>query len=282
MKTILIPTNFSKKAYYALHYATQLFKNERCRFIITHSFENQVTNLTSRVDIGKTEAVVDELYKNYKMKCDEVKHEITLENPNENHTYKCIATSLSLVRATNKLIVKENVDYVVMGSKGVTGAISVLMSSKILTMIKKIKRVPLLIVPKEMDYRPIKKIAFATGFKRPHSNKQLEPLVTVGVQQNAIVNVLHIHKKEKLEEAQRAHLDQLFKIFHSLKPQLNWLPYVTNKYTAVSSYINKDGVDLLAMVYYKHNFFTAMFREEVVKNIAEHTSTPFLILPALD
>lgn len=280
MQTILIPTDFSKNAYCALHYATQLFSNEICKFIIVHSFENQVSNLTSRVDIGKTEAVVDELYKTYENKCNAVKHTIIRDNPNNKHTYKTIATSLSLAKAINRLVVKESVDFVVMGSKGATGAALVFMGSNTLRMIKKIKKAPLLIIPQELDFKPIKKIAFTTGFKRSYTAEELQPLVTIGEGQNAIVKVAHIHEKEKMTENQREHLHQLFDLLKPLKPELHWLHDTTDKYDAVTSYLNKENVELLAMVYYKHNFFISLFREAVVKNIAEHSTVPFLILPS--
>ena len=280
MKTILIPTDFSKNAYCALHYATQLFSNETCKFIILHSFENQVSNLTSRVDIGKTEAVVDELYNTYENKCDAVMHTIVRDNPNDEHTYKTIATSISLARAINRLVVKENVNFVVMGSKGATGAASVFMGSNTLRMIKKIKNAPLLIVPQKLDFTPIKKIVFTTGFKRAYTAEELQPLITIGEGQNAIVKVAYIHEKEKMTESQREHLHQLFDILNPLKPELHWLHETTDKYDAVTSYINKKNVEMLAMVYYKHNFFVSLFREAVVKNIAEQSAVPFLILPS--
>ena len=129
MKTILIPTDFSENAYNALRYAVQLFAAEECQFLLVHSFENQVSNLTSRVDIGKTEALVEELYANSDAQCEAVKDKIEGEFKNEQHQFQSISTSLRLSRAINKLIVKEQVDFVFMGSKGSTGASDVLLGS---------------------------------------------------------------------------------------------------------------------------------------------------------
>ena len=116
MKTILVPTDFSANAYAALQYAAQLYAETECTFIIVHSFENQVSHMTSRVDIAKTEAVVAEFYSTYEEQCDEVKHAIAKDVPNANHSYKTIATSLTLARAINKLIVKEQATNCFLGS----------------------------------------------------------------------------------------------------------------------------------------------------------------------
>lgn len=282
MKTILIPTDFSKNAYCALYYATQLFAKEKCKFIILHSFENQVSNLTSRIDIGKTEAIVDELYNTYEAKCEEVIHRIILDAKNEKHTYKSIATSLALSRAVNKLVVKENVDFVVMGSKGRTAAIDILVGSNTLSMIQKIKKAALLVIPSEMDFKPIKKIAFATGFKKEYSVNELDSLIYVSSTNNADVKVIHAHKKEKMTDTQRANFHQLFELLKEVRPENNWLPEETDTYNAITSYLNKEQIDLLAMIYYRHNAIVRLFREATVKDIAKYTLIPFLIIPSQD
>lgn len=282
MKSILIPTDFSKNAYCALYYVTQLFAEEKCKFILVHSFENQVTNLTSRIDIGKTEAVVEELYSNSEAKCEEVKHKIILDAKNENHSFTTIATSLTLSRAINKLITKEQVDFVVMGSKGNTAAREVLMGSNTLAMIKKIKKAPLLVIPQEIDFKPIKKIAFATGFKREHFKAQLQSLVYISSLTNASIKVIHKYKKEKMEPEQRANFHKLFELLENSNPENNWLPDEPNTYAAITTYLNNQEIDLLVMIYYKHNAIVRLFREATVKNIAKYTLIPFLILPPQD
>ncbi|WP_432410112.1 universal stress protein [Rasiella sp. SM2506] len=282
MKTILIPTDFSNNAYCALYYATQLFAEEKCTFIIVHSFENQVTNLTSRIDIGKTEAVVDELYNTCESNCDEVKHKIILDTNNNKHCYKTIATSLSLSRAINKLIAKEQVDFVVMGSKGSTGASDILVGSNTLAMIRKIKKKPLLVVPQEFDFKPIKKIAFATGFKRAYTKNELQPLLDISSISNTGIKVIHVHKNKKKSDLQRANSHQLFKLLEKGNPKNNWLPGETDTYDAITSFLKKEQIDLLAMIYYKHNAIVRLFREATVKDIAKYTGIPFLIMPTLD
>ncbi|RMA58767.1 universal stress protein [Ulvibacter antarcticus] len=279
MKAILVPTDFSKNAYSALQYATQLFAGETCKFIIMHSFENQLTKLTSRVDIGKTEAVAEELYDTYEAKCEEIKHQIILDTENKQHDYKIIVTSLSLSYAINIFIDKEQVDFVVMGSKGSTSANDILMGSNTLSVIQRIKKAPLLVIPREFNFKPIKNIAFATGFKRAYSINELQALSYLSTLSNANIKVLHIHKKEKLNNTQHANFHQLFELLKDHKPESNWLPNDSDNYDAITSYLNKAQTGLLAMIFYKHNVIVRLFREATVKNIAKYTLIPFLILP---
>lgn len=282
MKTILIPTDFSKNAYGALYYATQLFATKKCKFIIVHSFESQVSLLTSRVNVSKTEAVVEDLYTETETKCEEVKHKIILDTNNKHHSHTTIATSLPLSSAINRLIVKKQVDFVVMGSKGSTGAIDILVGSNTLAMLQKIKKAPLLLVPQEFEYKPIEKIAFATGFKRGFDTNEIQPLTYLLSLRKTIVKVIHVHKKEKLNEEERANFHQLFELLKSSEPENNWLPETTHMYNSILSYLNKEQIDLLAMIYYKHSVIVRWFREATVKNIAKHSLVPFLIIPARD
>ena len=62
MKKILIPTDFSENASDAFFYAAKVFGGEKVEFIVVYSFENEASNLTSRVDIGKSEYVLDNFF----------------------------------------------------------------------------------------------------------------------------------------------------------------------------------------------------------------------------
>jgi len=282
MKTILVPTDFSKNAYAALHYAVQHLNNIECRFIILHSFEEQVTHLTSRIDIAKTEGVVEELYNSSERKCEEVKHQIIGDSENNKHSFEIIVTSLSLTRAINTIIGKEDVSFVIMSNKGQTAAESIFMGSNTLAAIRKIKKASLLIVPREMEYRDIKKIAFVTGFKRSYSRTEMAPLLFITSQNKSNLRVLHMNEKDKLSNTQRENFHMLFDILKEGRPEAHFLSSGTEKYEAVTTFINDDGIDLLAMVYYKHNFLAGLFREAVVKNLAKNINIPFLVMPAID
>lgn len=282
MKHILLPTDFSKNAYSALRYATKLFAEEKCTFIFLHSFKKQMTQLTSIIDIGKKEVVLDELYKTYEAKCDEVKNKITLDTDRDNHTFKTITTTLSLSRAINKLIVKKQIDFVVMGSKGSGRADITLVGSNTLSMIQKIKKAPLLVVPEKVDFTPIKKIAFATGFKRTFGKIELQPLMYLSSLKNAVVNIIRVQNEKKLTGTQLANSHQLFKLLKQTKTKNNCLTEKSNTYNSITSYLKESQIDLFAMIYYKHNAIVRLFRNATVKNMANYTGIPFLVLPAHD
>lgn len=279
MKHILVPTDFSDNAFSALTYATHLFEDEACTFFILNSFESQVSQLTSRVDIARTKGIVEELYNETDVKCEEVISKIKALHDNPKHTYRVISTSLSLFRAVNTLIEKEGVEFAVIGSKGKTAAEDILMGSNALKMIEKIKGAALLVIPENIEFTPINHIAFATGFKRNLHKNELDPLLSLAHTFNSSVSIVHMQQQDALDATQQLHQKNIIKLLKELNPQSNWLETKDGIDIAIANHIQRGSIDMLAMIFYKHNVFVKLFREATVKNLAKKSTIPFLILP---
>nr|WP_232734747.1 universal stress protein [Polaribacter sp. ALD11] len=204
-----MPTDFSNNAYCALFYAAKLFKDEPSRFIILNSVEHKVSRTTSVMDRNKSEKEIVKFCSASKAKCLALQHKLVSDIETTKHTFKIIATSLLLTRAINELITKENVDFVVMGSKGKTATEKIFIGSNSFKAIKTIKKVPLLIIPNQLSYKEPKKIGFASGFKRKYSNKQLAPLKDLSRLFSAKTTIIHVHEEKKLEDEQLANLHHL-------------------------------------------------------------------------
>ncbi len=280
MINILICTDFSENAYHALLYATRLFQHEPCQFYLLHSFENQMTRSTSRIDIGKTEEVSDKLLKETNENLEHLKNSIVLDTEGFGHQFETVASSKTLFRELNFLIVENAIDYVVMGNQGVTATKGVLLGSTTVKVIKKIKGAPLLLVPEEMDFEAIEKIAFATGFKRPCTDFQIKPISTLSIIHSAKIYIVHIREQEKIGMQQREHLFQLKTKLDLVWHDVYWIDQGASKSDAILDFVQQEKIDLLSMVYYKHGFIKSLFRESVIKKTSLHPGTPFLMIPA--
>ena len=96
MKKILISTDFSNNAYAALFYTVKLFSEEDVQFYLLHSFADSVSALTSRVDIGKSEKLMDKLYDEADKDGKQLIHRINRDCDNKSHNFEFISTSMSL------------------------------------------------------------------------------------------------------------------------------------------------------------------------------------------
>lgn len=177
MKKILVPTDFSKNAYAALFYVTKLFSDEALQITILHSFGEEVGKLTSRVDIGRSENIIEKLYRQSDEDGKQLVHKIKLDSSKVAHNFEVISTPATLSKTINKLVSTEGIDLVVMGSKGRTGAEEVLMGSTTIKITKTLEGCPLLIVPREVDFVIPTNIAFATDYNDFYQLSKLRPIV---------------------------------------------------------------------------------------------------------
>ncbi len=280
MKHILIPTDFSENAYKALIYATKLFKKNPCTIHILHSIEVAASRLTSRVDIGRSEQVMDVLYDQADAECEEFRARLIKDTEGCGHTFDIITTAMSLPRAMNRICVQRKVDLVIMGTKGQTGAKEVILGSNTVNVIKKIKKIPVLVIPLQAEFRPIAKIAFATSFKRSYPPTDLDELIYLARLHNSVVKILHVREDKRISDIQRKHLDNLLGHFEGLECNVDWIDGDKEKTRAITDYLQNENIDLLAIIFYKYNFVVQLFRESVVKKIGRHPSSPYLVIPA--
>ena len=279
MKKILVPTDFSKNAYAALFYATKLFSDEALQITILHSFGEEVAKLTSRVDIGRSENIIEKLYRQSDEDGQQLVHQITLDSSKVAHKFEVISTPATLSKTINKLVATEGIDLVVMGSKGRTGAEDVLVGSTTVKITKSLEGCPLLIVPREVDYVIPTNIAFATDFNDFYQLSKLRPIVRLVRQYNSNLHVVHVGAEGDLNVLQHQNLEHYKNDLTEYDTEFHFIPKKENISKSLHNFIDGRNMDLLALVYHKHAFLKQLFREPVVSRVGKHTHTPTLVIP---
>lgn len=280
MKHILVPTDFSKNAYSALHYATQLFKNERITFHLVNSFEAEVMEQTKGILTKKNEELIEKLTKKSQDKCKQVVHNMILDTENKLHNFETISTFLDLQKSIDTLIASKAIDYIVMGTKGVTGAKDVLFGSNTVRVIKKLEGAPLLIIPGEMEYIEIKRIGFATDFTRKFTPAEINPIIEFAKNHNAVLRILFLGKQEIITETQRENVHELKEMLYEIDFKFFEEEILYNKTDSLLQYVMLFDFNLLAMVHYKHSVLENILRESLVKKMGLYSNRPYLVIPA--
>ncbi len=279
MKKILVPTDFSKNAYAALFYVTKLFSDEALQITILHSFGEEVGKLTSRVDIGRSENIIEKLYRQSDEDGKQLVHQITLDSPKVAHNFEVISTPATLSKTINKLVSTEGIDLVVMGSKGRTGAEEVLVGSTTVKITKTLEGCPLLIVPREVDFVIPTNIAFATDFNDFFQLSKLRPIVRLVRQYNSNLHIVHVGTEEGLDFKQKQNLEQYKNDLTEYDTDFHFIPKKDSVSKSLHNFIDTKGIDLLALVYHKNAFLKQLFREPVVSRVGKHTHVPTLVIP---
>ncbi|QQX75796.1 MULTISPECIES: universal stress protein [Aequorivita] len=279
MKKILVPTDFSKNAYAALFYVTKLFSDEALQITILHSFGEEVGKLTSRVDIGRSDNIIEKLYRQSNEDGEQLVHKIKLDSSKVAHNFEVISTPATLSKTVNKLVSTEGIDLVVMGSKGRTGAEDVLVGSTTEKITKSLEGCPLLIVPREVDFVIPSNIAFATDYNDFYQLSKLRPIVRLVRQYNSTLHLVHVGSKSELDTNQQQNLEKYQNDLTEYNTQFHFISKGESISKTLHTFIDNNTMDLLALVYHKHAFLKQLFREPVVSRVGKHTHIPTLVIP---
>ena len=122
-KRILIPVDFSENALNAIHYAQHLYKNVDCDFYLLNAFHVKGYSLDNMMMVPESGEPTYERAKNQSEKgLEKLVEQLKLHSDNTKHTYHTISVFNALIEAVKNTIDKNDIDVVIMGSKGKTGS----------------------------------------------------------------------------------------------------------------------------------------------------------------
>lgn len=226
MKNILVPTDFSNNAYAALFYVSKLFAEETTRITIIHSFEDGLSKLSSRVDVGRSDVVIKHLFENSDEDGKKLLQKIKLDTENEDHSYEVISTPAPLTRTINKLVSTDGIDLVVVGSKGRTAAADVLMGSTTTKIIQTLQGCPLLVVPQQVDFVIPLNIAFSTDFNEFYQLSKLKPITRLVRHFRSQIHIVHVGLESEMTDIQKQNLEHFRNDLSEYDTEFHFLPKV--------------------------------------------------------
>lgn len=272
-KNILLPTDFSDNAWSAVVYALKLYEEELCTFYFLHSIKMKVSTMSNM-----SNKLLRVMAENAKNELSELKELAETSNANANHSFEIILSSNDLHQSMDTIIEKNNIDMVVMGTKGATGAKEIIFGSNTVKSIKKIKNCPVLAVPDEFDFVIPEQIAFPTDFNRLYG-AELQPLLDLADLYNSKIRILHINKEESISEAQDYNLDLLKVALENYDYSFHWMPDYSKKDEAIKDFIDELNINILVMINYKHSLIENLIKEPVIKKLGFQPTIPFLVIP---
>ncbi|UKM64339.1 universal stress protein [Flavobacteriaceae bacterium GSB9] len=274
LRKILLPTDFSDNAWNAVVYALKFFKDVECQFYFLNSTYIKVSmlsNLSNRLLKSMKDDAMKELMalKTLAETCD----------ANSNHDFQIILSSRSLKESVKNVVTEKDIDLVVMGTQGATGAKEFFFGTNTIQVIKNLKYCPVLIVPEDYDFVEPLQIAFPTDYNRFYRENELDPIRQFADLYDSKIRIVHIYDREELSKIQNYNLTMLQSYLDDYEHSLHWMPKYAQKAVEINDFIEELGVDVLAMVNYRHSFIEKILREPVIKKIGFKTKIPFLVIP---
>ncbi|WP_340202304.1 universal stress protein [Ascidiimonas sp. W6] len=277
MKKVLLPTDFSANAWNAISYALQLLKDEECTFYFLHTYVPPFYRMDYMVGGPAFSGLPDAMLDISLTGLDKTLKDVQEEFPNEKHTFKKIASFNMLSDEVNEVTERENIDFIVMGTQGATGAKQIFLGTNTVFVLRKAK-VPVLVIPENYHYKGIKQILFPSDYRTLYKRRELKVLVNLAKSHHASITSLHVTSEGELTEAQKRHREALKDFLEGVECKCKEL-YKQLMPQAVYDYLSVNDYQMLAMMNRKHSFLERVLLKQNVDDIGFHIDIPFLVLP---
>ena len=277
MKRVLLPTDFSENSFNAACYALALFQNETCVFYLMNTYTPPIYRvdyaLGSPGQLGLPDDFQHFAMNNLKWFETELKKRFN----NPRHSIVLHSAFNTLDDEIKRVANNEEIDIIVMGTHGATGAKELFFGSNTLHAIKKTV-VPILAIPSKHKFKAPKNLLFPTDLEIGYCKVPLQILVGLSQLWQSTVHILHVTAPEGLNDVQRENKKTLEELISA--PEVVYHDYPDQELlNAINGFYDTYPVEILAMVQNKHTFLERLFIEPIIKNIGLHSQIPFLVLP---
>ncbi len=277
MKTILIPTDFSDNAWHAISYAMNFFKDETCTFYFLHTYSPAFYRMDYVVGGPSFSAIPDVGVDISLMGLEKTVADVREIYDNPKHRYEVVSSFNTLTDEIRELVEKKDIDLVVMGTQGASGAKEVFLGSNTIFVIRK-ATVPVMAIPEKVKYHPVRNMLFPSDYLTRYAPGDLQPILQMARMHQARITLLHVMEENGLTMAQKEHKAHL-------ERHLEELEYETVELEgklmpdAVLEYIGEHPADLLVMMNRKHSFLERLLIRQNIDKIGFHVQIPFVVVP---
>lgn len=282
MKNILVLTDFSIRAGYAVEFAMHLAIKNEARLLLCHALEpfsaNSVTGAAWIVADDQL-AEKDEAIMDLKEIGRGLLKLMATDGGKVRPDIQYIADYGNVCDVAKKVIADNNVDIVVIGSHPSNALTRILSGSHVYSLIDKLD-CPVLLIPESLRYKGIHTIAYATDLTF-NNNKVIKYLVRVARPFQAAISVNHIFKTEfHLTEAEQATRYALCNKSEFSYPHISYHNLKRdNVKSGLFELISSGKADILATVHKRYDFFEGLFHKSISKLIADASHIPLMVLP---
>lgn len=279
MKTILLPTDFSRNAWNAIFTALKLFHDTQCQFVLLHTYEPNLANILGDRGEQRLGNIYQSMEADARKRMKELLDYLKAHHHNPRHQLASLIKPGDLVWEVRQWMKTHPVDMIVMGTQGATGAARVFLGSNTVHMLKSIHNRPVLAVPQAFDFQQLNHVVFPTDYTHAYEAFELQPMLDLLTQWKATLHVAYAAREFKLKPRQESNRDLLQVRLHGVKTRFEKIPLEKSLSGAIADFSQSIRADMIALMQHRHGFIEGITKEKVVKRIAFDSKIPLLILP---
>lgn len=277
MKKILFPTDFSPAADNAFLYALQMADTLKASILVVHLYElpQLKRNLPNTIK-EVYESIEKEAYSSFQQNLphlDAIAASNQMSHISVSYTLKAGET----LDAINRLAASEQIDFIVMGTKGASGLKEILIGS-VAAEVMENAPCPVIAIPEAASFDgKLDRIAFATDFKE-QDLPALKKVLAFAHDFSAKVFCVYVDT---------SHTETYLKRMEKLQLAIGENPALECRVLegshieqTLGDFLEAENMDLLTMVTRKRNFIQELFNYSQTKQMAYHTKVPVLALQA--
>ncbi|SFC54192.1 Nucleotide-binding universal stress protein, UspA family [Flagellimonas taeanensis] len=278
-KRILLPTDYSKNAFNAIKYALGLYANVQCDFYILNAYQVSGYTLESMRVPEEGEPLYEAAKKESEEGMERLLQILKLQPENHKHRFHTICTFNSFVEAVDHAVRKNDIDAIVMGTKGVTGSMTMIFGTNTVRVMEQIKQCPVIAVPNDYLFVPPKEIVFPTDFRNSFQKKEIRDLMEIANLYGSRINVVHMDRDKDgaLSESEAANKKLLEDILDGTDYEMHFLPTVKLG-KGIEIFLESIRGDMVAFLNRKHTFLWTVLSNPLVKEIGYDPKVPILEL----
>ena len=277
MLSVLLPTDFSQNSENAIKYALELYKNEDCKFHFLHCYPPVIFSYEYQIEKG---LIGKDVHKILQEESKERLYELALSlmrKHGNDQEFEVEVVKGFLPDRISKTVSNNNIDIIVMGTKGETDSDRVVFGSNTIQVINK-RCCPVIAVPDDYEFVGIENIIFPSDLNLAFKNKHFQPILKILKLHKSNIKVLHISMLG-LTSLQRIHKEFIKETFTDYNTTYDILEE-KDIADVIYDYQQEHKSELLVMINNKHTFFENLFFKPTISKIAMHLQTPFMVIPA--
>jgi nucleotide-binding universal stress UspA family protein len=270
MKTILVPTDFSKAANNAAEYAADLAKAISASIVLLHVYHAPIPLST---EDSLTIPTTYDLQGEHEAQLKAEAAYLTQRNGIE------VSYIAKMGMAVDEIMDEEKkASIIVMGMHGASKFSEVVLGSITTATLRKTTK-PVFVIPENTVYKDPEKIVFACDYNPKtdmHTIDILKDLMKAFNPKIYVVNVKHKKELVSVEEAITGVKleDKLSDVEH-----VYYFPESDDLVDGINEFVEDKQADMVAVIPHHYNFFERLFHRSVSKKMAFHTRVPLLTLP---
>ena len=274
MKNILLLTDFSKNSINAINYAIKLIKSDNCHFFVLHVKSSSSYTMDDVMSAGN-ESIYNSIIKEAKDKLDDLVEKLKKKFGSNNLKFETIVDFDSLTAAITQVVALKQIELIVMGTNGVTGAKEVLFGSNTINVIKNVD-CDILVIPENFKYRKVNQIVLPLDPLDSLMGLQFSRILQFVKKYECKISILRINQTGSVPDAQLTDKEIINDFPKEVQYSYNIIENIPMHY-AVSGFVQTHKVDLMMLIEQKESLLERFFIDSATTKIGNNLAVPLLV-----